>query len=499
MISGLPAANIIRNGLVAENTPTQIPTENPGYLRRRMREPRAPRQEVIDELKRWSMMRETSGGSRPSPFYGNWFVSQETKAEVLWELSTGRSSIFLDLMEYFTPAAVVAGFDIDLPTGEQLIQVQQLCGETASRIRQVVTTNDFASPHHKEMSQTVMSYGEVERLMPGVGELDAVSRRFVSATERITSFLATSDMINWATDLSSPFCWRANARSGTLSSFHDARLGPPEFVAFRIYATSDETNRAENRSKWEFSEPKLVQGVLGLWLYTLAKRRAALLSFIPLLHNQTELQQLDLYRELSSFKRDDRCMRIIASARGTQSNEVGAWLGGHRTGRIWRPDGTARIMIPNEDSRFLGPIFGLYVSSMSRDKPGGENSTPPEMRDKSNGSDGDEDVCIMHRPGLNIELQCAQELFSHFMLAAASRVSEVGGATRVAPGLELPDAHVNTVFTVIANEAVDAGIARDLDEAYILILPAFAYYGLLPEDSGGKTIKFENGERKEVD
>lgn len=46
----------------------------------------------------------------------------------------------------------------------------------------------------------------------------------------------------------------------------------------------------------------------------------------------------------------------------------------------------------------------------------------------------------------------------------------------------------NEVFRHHANIATD-----------ILILPAFAYYGLLPEDSGGKTIIFENGERKKVD
>ena len=37
--------------------------------------------------------------------------------------------------------------------------------------------------------------------------------------------------------------------------------------------------------------------------------------------------------------------------------------------------------------------------------------------------------------------------------------------------------------------------------ADILILPAFAYYGLLPQspDSGGKDIRFQDGERKEED
>jgi len=101
--------------------------------------------------------------------------------------------------------------------------------------------------------------------------------------------------------------------------------------------------------------------------------------------------------------------------------------------------------------------------------------------------EGYDDACIMHRPGLNIELQCAQELFSLFILAVASRVSEVGGATRVVtrnrvdsdfleyefPGsrderrmgvLDIPTP-TNTVFTAIASEAVDAGIARDMDEA----------------------------------
>lgn len=40
----------------------------------------------------------------------------------------------------------------------------------------------------------------------------------------------------------------------------------------------------------------------------------------------------------------------------------------------------------------------------------------------------------------------------------------------------------NSVFKSIANEIVRGGLTDTEDEAYILIIPAFAHYGLLPPD-----------------
>jgi len=109
-------------------------------------------------------------------------------------------------------------------------------------------------------------------------------------------------------------------------------------------------------------------------------------------------------------------------------------------------------------------------------------------------------------------------VLSHHACSGLSSLRSWRGATRIITGTDLPDRYNNTLFTAIANEAVEAGIIRDMDEACmqtyserskeldtmltaaidILILPALAYHGLLPKDSGGMTIKFEEGERTEA-
>jgi len=99
-------------------------------------------------------------------------------------------------------------------------------------------------------------------------------------------------------------------------------------------------------------------------------------------------------------------------------------------------------------------------SAPSRDE-GGE--TPSDYGEELT------EICALHRPGLSIAMQCAQELFSLFMLAVASRVAEVWGltgTTRVA-GVVLLETELNTLFASAAEEAVKAGIARNMDEACV--------------------------------
>jgi hypothetical protein len=94
-------------------------------------------------------------------------------------------------------------------------------------------------------------------------------------------------------------------------------------------------------------------------------------------------------------------------------------------------------------------------------------------------------------------MQCAQEILSLFILSIAAKVKSVGGetvyqdqaheerrprdATRVARSVE------NLVFLELAREVADAGLAHDITEAYTLIIPAFARYGLLPDRIGPHT------------
>lgn len=78
-----------------------------------------------------------------------------------------------------------------------------------------------------------------------------------------------------------------------------------------------------------------------------------------------------------------------------------------------------------------------------------------------------------------------------FILGVASRVESVGGRTtherwaepaRDGEQGDLPREWTNSFFQRLAEEVVDKGVARDITEAYTLVIPAFHRYGLLPTE-----------------
>ncbi|KAI8649387.1 hypothetical protein NCS56_01486800 [Fusarium sp. Ph1] len=91
-------------------------------------------------------------------------------------------------------------------------------------------------------------------------------------------------------------------------------------------------------------------------------------------------------------------------------------------------------------------------------------------------------LVIQTRRDSGLLLQWTQELFSIFMLAVASKVERVPGKTEEVEGKRGPGKRSlkNSFFDTIADVAVKEGLAHDRDEAYTLIVPAFAYHGLLP-------------------
>lgn len=93
----------------------------------------------------------------------------------------------------------------------------------------------------------------------------------------------------------------------------------------------------------------------------------------------------------------------------------------------------------------------------------------------------------MHR-GFELALQCAQEILSLFILQVASRVDSLGhkltpsqqvGMALGRPQEEAPSG-ARQLFQGLGGAVVDTGLARDMTEAYALIIPAFHHYGLLP-------------------
>ncbi|KAH9236329.1 hypothetical protein K456DRAFT_1945541, partial [Colletotrichum gloeosporioides 23] len=93
-----------------------------------------------------------------------------------------------------------------------------------------------------------------------------------------------------------------------------------------------------------------------------------------------------------------------------------------------------------------------------------------------------QEICISTRKDIPKALLYAQELFSLFILALAENIKQVKGVTEPR-GAEVESNRrqwKNSVFDSIAEEAVKAKLAQDIDEAYTLIIPAFAKYNLLP-------------------
>jgi hypothetical protein len=95
---------------------------------------------------------------------------------------------------------------------------------------------------------------------------------------------------------------------------------------------------------------------------------------------------------------------------------------------------------------------------------------------------GGTDLVIQTRRDSRLLLQWTQELFSIFILAIASKVERVLGETKEVEGKREPwkRRFKNSVFDTIADVVVKEGLAHDRDEAYTLIVPAFAHHGLLP-------------------
>lgn len=73
--------------------------------------------------------------------------------------------------------------------------------------------------------------------------------------------------------------------------------------------------------------------------------------------------------------------------------------------------------------------------------------------------------------------QMGRELFSLFVLALAAEMRQVPGRTTKTEERKW----ANIFFDSLAEEAVKAKLAKDLDDALTLVIPAFARYDLLPK------------------
>ncbi|KAF3026588.1 hypothetical protein E8E14_014233 [Neopestalotiopsis sp. 37M] len=138
--------------------------------------------------------------------------------------------------------------------------------------------------------------------------------------------------------------------------------------------------------------------------------------------------------------------------------------------------GPIRWQLHDRDS--VVGVLSLWLSSI---QPG----TPDQ---DMSGRDGG-NLFITTRDDSSLEIQFAQELFSLFVLAMAGNISKVRGHTvydelRHMSAREMSRPAIcseNSVFSAIATEVVNGGLAHDTMEAYSLIIPAFYKLNILPE------------------
>jgi hypothetical protein len=94
---------------------------------------------------------------------------------------------------------------------------------------------------------------------------------------------------------------------------------------------------------------------------------------------------------------------------------------------------------------------------------------------------------------------CAQEIYSTFLLQLVSSITRIkGGAIRRSL---LRGDHPDTsrwqhpAFAQLATILVDSGLVVDEEEAYMLVIPAFHAYGLLPKQLGGDGVSVYDSQR----
>ncbi|KAF0329960.1 hypothetical protein GQ607_002727 [Colletotrichum asianum] len=252
------------------------------------------------------------------------------------------------------------------------------------------------------------------------------------------------------------------------------------------YRESDKTKRSftmvlqrSPRQPWVVSNRSQLQAAISLSFYTNEFRRMCVND------------QKDAAEKVSEWVPDgnDGCFqRIIGSGTHAEADilaeQIQMWLE-RRVQRSTLP--AMRGFPPQVKAAWVGkeepprrPVkkatsasyLGMFLSSCS------EGPSTPQRRSQ--------ELWISERPQVTEAFEYAQELFSIFMLALASQIDRVNGETqeiyRKSEGSE--GLVENTVFKSIAEIVCGEKLAASIDEAYVLIIPAFAKHKLLPTRSG---------------
>ncbi|KAK4443355.1 hypothetical protein QBC34DRAFT_362061 [Podospora aff. communis PSN243] len=295
---------------------------------------------------------------------------------------------------------------------------------------------------------------------------------------KISARMEEPSFFQWRIPVVSQTLWKnrqmATVQIGVKKEFNDREI--PEPAAWRV----------ESR--------EMLKGVLSLWMCTLAQR-TDLLDGRPDLRPQLGLarppnEDVDwstprVWLRVVGHTLDDAGKERLYSNHGSWEDR--ALLGRYLSQSISTTPSHLGVLGYNKERGNNGsfyyegtgkdlPIFGACLSCLS--------SCARETTFREWG--WDHYVVMRHQTGL--AMQCAQEILSIFILTIASEVQRVGGKTVRRRPQATPDetrtwgTMENSVFRELAQTILDADMAHDIDDAYTLVIPAFAHYNLLPTE-----------------
>ncbi|KAF4465565.1 ankyrin repeat [Fusarium albosuccineum] len=314
----------------------------------------------------------------------------------------------------------------------------------------------------------------------------AISEALSTVLENLMATLSEPDTVLWKDERITmpPDCsihdgavemwWAFNVVDCQLRNYHKPHRTQP-ILRLRLQRLGRYTGSPDSwdPARWELTDRDVIPAILSLSLYTMEVRSQCI--------EESALRSLFLMRvglSETSMRYPmvpssiDRVGRIVAYAK--DSHEVmkkAAALG------VWLDRDISSISWPErqQDYEEYGYkwYLGMFLSSLSDSQ-----TFRPPCEEAST-----RELLVYSHQGSDTVLICAQELLSLFMLAVASKISKVFGVTTKTPSWRTDRPRLeNSIFHMIADEIVKGDLAKGVDEAYALIIPAFAKYNLLPEE-----------------
>ncbi|RYP67006.1 hypothetical protein DL770_008705 [Monosporascus sp. CRB-9-2] len=444
-----------------------------------------------------------------------WAGPQRLAEDICWELIVGYDSFFSIAVQDCTTAVQELAESANPPesrtftnprsltqylgiSNHDMWAIQQLCPpiRPAEPLRVSLCVGENTNE-----DVYLLKYARARWFVEEKSETVEASNAFCSVIERVMNIVSSGDAFSWKGNAirmheAAAISWCFNISVGRVDEYHYSRRLQNK-VCFTLERPGVDGHQ-RHPTDWRLSSRDSILGAISLWMYTLSRRRTALAVLDkagPLIQSR------------SGYAADTGVFaRIVATQEKPSSANLAdllrAWIG-EIVYRTPRPDGF-HDTIRTVNTRRSVWFFGMFLSSLSNHRqfpdatredrrPHGTEVGVASTEGKNDGSqERTEELFIPTRADTSLVIHCAQELFSLFMLAIASETKSVRGKTTelpegvrgTEPGSRFTYRHwENSVFSMIADEVVSGGLARDVTEAYTLIVPAFAKYDVLPTKS----------------